>query len=82
MADGGRGKAEAESNRSSRGGPVLIGALAVDSLGNGLFLPLSLVYFAAAAPRIRLLSVKSIAGVLLERRLPAAALRDPAPSAT
>jgi MFS family permease len=29
----------------SRGGPVLIGALAVDSLGNGLFLPLSLVYF-------------------------------------
>ncbi len=31
--------------RGSRGGTVLIGALAVDSLGNGLFLPLSLVYF-------------------------------------
>jgi MFS family permease len=31
--------------RSSRGGGVLIAALAVDSLGNGLFLPLSLVYF-------------------------------------
>jgi MFS family permease len=45
VADGGHGKAEAESNRSSRGGPVLIGALAVDSLGNGLFMPLSLVYF-------------------------------------
>lgn len=30
---------------SSRGGGVLIAALAVDSLGNGLFLPLSLVFF-------------------------------------
>jgi MFS family permease len=33
------------STHCSRGGPVLIGALAVDSLGNGLFLPLSLIYF-------------------------------------
>lgn len=31
----------------SRGGPVLIGALVVDALGNGLFMPLSLVYFTA-----------------------------------
>ena len=31
----------------SRGGAVLVAALAVDSLGNGLFLPLSLVYFLA-----------------------------------
>ena len=31
--------------RTGRGGPVLIGALIVDSLGNGLFLPLSLVFF-------------------------------------
>jgi MFS family permease len=30
---------------SSRGGPVLVGALVVDSIGNGLFVPLSLVYF-------------------------------------
>ncbi|WP_432488647.1 MFS transporter [Kineococcus sp. SYSU DK018] len=29
----------------SRGGAVLVAALAVDSLGNGLFLPLSLVFF-------------------------------------
>ncbi|MGH3207040.1 MAG: MFS transporter, partial [Trebonia sp.] len=29
----------------ARGGSVLIGALIVDSLGNGLFLPLSLVFF-------------------------------------
>jgi MFS family permease len=29
----------------SRGGAVLIGALVVDSVGNGLFLPLSLVFF-------------------------------------
>jgi MFS family permease len=33
------------SDHGSRGGGILIGALAVDSLGNGLFLPLSLVYF-------------------------------------
>ncbi len=32
---------------ASRGGPVLVFALAVDSTGNGLFLPLSLVYFTA-----------------------------------
>ena len=31
--------------RASRGGPVLLAALVVDSIGNGLFLPLSLVYF-------------------------------------
>ena len=30
---------------AARGGSVLIGALIVDSLGNGLFLPLSLVFF-------------------------------------
>ena len=30
---------------SARGGSVLVGALIVDSLGNGLFLPLSLVFF-------------------------------------
>jgi MFS family permease len=30
---------------TSRGGSVLIGALIVDSLGNGLFLPLSMVFF-------------------------------------
>lgn len=29
----------------ARGGAVLIGALVIDSLGNGLFLPLSLVFF-------------------------------------
>lgn len=42
MTDGGHADT---GTRGSRGGPVLIGALAVDSLGNGLFLPLSLVYF-------------------------------------
>jgi len=31
----------------SRGGGVLVAALAVASLGNGLFLPLSLVFFLA-----------------------------------
>ncbi|MGA8113878.1 MAG: MFS transporter [Actinocatenispora sp.] len=31
--------------RRSRGGTVLIAALVVDSVGNGLFMPLSLVYF-------------------------------------
>lgn len=31
--------------RAARGGTVLIGALIIDSLGNGLFLPLSLVFF-------------------------------------
>ncbi len=31
--------------RTSRGGRVLVGALAIDALGNGLFLPLSLIYF-------------------------------------
>ena len=31
----------------SRGGPVLVLALVVDSLGNGLFLPLSLIFFLA-----------------------------------
>lgn len=29
----------------SRGGPILIGALVVDSIGGGLFLPLGLIYF-------------------------------------
>jgi MFS family permease len=40
-----RGGPNGARTRGSRGGPVLIGALAVDSLGNGLFLPLSLIYF-------------------------------------
>jgi len=31
--------------RAARGGTVLVGALVIDSLGNGLFLPLSLVFF-------------------------------------
>jgi MFS family permease len=31
--------------RTSRGGSVLIGALVVDSIGNGLFLPLGLIFF-------------------------------------
>jgi MFS family permease len=30
---------------TSRGGAVLIGALVIDSIGSGLFLPLSLIYF-------------------------------------
>jgi len=30
-----------------RGGGVLIAAMVVDSVGNGLFLPLSLIYFTA-----------------------------------
>jgi MFS family permease len=34
-----------ERMSAARGGSVLIGALIVDSLGNGLFLPLSLVFF-------------------------------------
>jgi MFS family permease len=37
--------AVAHRGGTGRGGPVLIGALVVDALGNGLFLPLSLVYF-------------------------------------
>ncbi|MGW4499714.1 MFS transporter [Micromonospora sp. NPDC004336] len=44
----------------SRGGAVLVAALTVDSVGNGLFLPLSLVYF------LRLTDVPlSLLGVLL-----------------
>jgi MFS family permease len=31
--------------KKSRGGPILISALVVDSIGNGLFLPLGLVFF-------------------------------------
>jgi len=45
VIDRGRGNGAAAGTGGSRGGPVLIGALAVDSLGGGLFLPLSLVYF-------------------------------------
>ena len=33
------------SSGAARGGGVLVGALVIDSLGNGLFLPLSLVFF-------------------------------------
>ncbi|MEV0878556.1 MFS transporter [Micromonospora echinofusca] len=44
----------------SRGGAVLVAALTVDSIGNGLFLPLSLVYF------LRLTDVPlALLGVLL-----------------
>ncbi|CAM3561296.1 MFS transporter [Nocardiopsis gilva] len=35
---------------ASRGGGVLVAALAIDSLGQGLFLPLSLVYFTELTP--------------------------------
>ncbi|WP_337063366.1 MFS transporter [Kineococcus sp. G2] len=38
-------RAPAAAPGGSRGGAVLVAALAVDSLGNGLFLPLSLVFF-------------------------------------
>jgi hypothetical protein len=31
--------------RASRGAPILLGALVVDSIGNGLFLSLTLVFF-------------------------------------
>lgn len=44
----------------SRGGPVLIAALVVDSIGNGLFLPLGLIFFT----RITSVSLALI-GVLL-----------------
>ncbi|WFE60207.1 MFS transporter [Micromonospora sp. WMMD712] len=37
--------APAAAARRSRGGAVLIGALVVDSIGNGLFLPLGLIFF-------------------------------------
>ena len=37
--------APATPARRSRGGAVLIGALVVDSIGNGLFLPLGLIFF-------------------------------------
>jgi MFS family permease len=37
--------APATRARRSRGGSVLIGALVVDSIGNGLFLPLGLIFF-------------------------------------
>ena len=45
VAHGGHRETVGGSAGGSRGGGVLIGALAVDSLGNGLFLPLSLIYF-------------------------------------
>ncbi|SCF42522.1 MFS transporter [Micromonospora mirobrigensis] len=38
---------QAEPVRRSRGGAVLVAALTVDAIGNGLFMPLSLVYFLA-----------------------------------
>ena len=34
----------------SRGGVVLLSALVVDSIGNGMFMPLSLIYFAQLTP--------------------------------
>jgi MFS family permease len=40
----------ARPTRVSRGAPVLVGALVVDSIGTGLFLPLSLVYFVRLTP--------------------------------
>lgn len=50
----------------SRGGAVLIGALAVDSIGNGLFLPLSLVYFVelTAVPLALVGVLLSVAGAV------------------
>ncbi|MEV0404264.1 MFS transporter [Actinoallomurus sp. NPDC050550] len=36
---------ETAGSRKARGGVVLIGALLIDAVGNGLFLPLSLVFF-------------------------------------
>jgi hypothetical protein len=66
----------------SRGGTVLVAALAIDSLGNGLFMPLWLVYFVELTDVPLglvgvLLSVASVGGVLLlKRRLRVAALRD------
>ena len=40
----------AAPTEQSRGARVLVGALVVDSVGNGLFLPLSLVYFVRLTP--------------------------------
>ena len=51
---------EASAAVRSRGGFVLVAALTVDSIGNGLFAPLSLVYF------VRLTDVPlPLVGVLL-----------------
>ncbi|MBQ1073465.1 MFS transporter [Micromonospora sp. C31] len=51
---------DAHPGGRSRGGAVLVAALTVDSIGNGLFLPLSLVYF------LRLTDVPlALLGVLL-----------------
>jgi MFS family permease len=53
-------RVEASVSVRSRGGSVLVAALTVDSIGNGLFTPLSLVYF------VRLTSVPLVlVGVLL-----------------
>ncbi|HEX4791483.1 MAG TPA: MFS transporter [Actinospica sp.] len=49
MSADSQSSAEAGTRRS-RGGPVLIGALLVDSVGNGLFLPLGLIYFTRVTP--------------------------------
>ncbi len=53
-------RVEASAPVRSRGGSVLVAAVTVDSIGNGLFTPLSLVYF------VRLTSVPLVlVGVLL-----------------
>ena len=43
-------KGEFVSVQRSRGGIVLLAALVLDSVGNGMFMPLSLIYFAQLTP--------------------------------
>ena len=38
------------SVQRSRGGVVLLSALVLDSVGNGMFMPLSLIYFPQLTP--------------------------------
>ncbi|WP_306747981.1 MFS transporter [Saccharothrix yanglingensis] len=50
----------------SRGRPVLVGALLVDSIGSGLYVPLSLIYFVelAGVPQVSLGAMLSAAALL------------------
>lgn len=50
----------------SRGGPVMIGALIVDAMGYGLFMPLSLVYFikTTGVPLVVIGTLVSLANVI------------------
>lgn len=52
--------------RESRGRPVLMGALVVDSMGSGLFIPLALIYFVETTDvsQVTLGVILSTAGVL------------------